>query len=179
MLTIDYRSAVKFFILEGLNATEISKELDECQQKQCSVGKCLAQFKHPQRAFKDSPRTGVVHSPSPLIKTFKPYNVSESVIGKSVRRLAYELTIPTTITITVYQIISNHLGMQKVSTGWVPNTYSTFSGCCQEFLQEREVNPDNYFHRIVTGGKTCLYDDDPFSEDEVKVWKKAGEETTT
>ena len=38
----------------------------------------------------------------------------------SVRRLAYELPIPTTTTTTVYEIMSNHLGMKKVSTRWVP-----------------------------------------------------------
>ena len=52
----------------------------------------------------------------------------------SVRHLAYELPIPTK---TVYEIMSNHLGMKKVSTRRVPNTYSTFSDCCQELLQER------------------------------------------
>ena len=31
----------------------------------------------------------------------------------SVRRVAYELSIPTT---TVYEIMSDHLGMKKVST---------------------------------------------------------------
>ena len=35
----------------------------------------------------------------------------------SVCRLAYELPIPTT---TVYEIINNHLGMQKISTTWEP-----------------------------------------------------------
>ena len=35
----------------------------------------------------------------------------------SVSRLNYELAIPTT---TVYEIMSNHLSMKKVSTRWVP-----------------------------------------------------------
>ena len=34
----------------------------------------------------------------------------------SVRRIADELAIPTT---TIYEIVSNHLGMKKVSTRWV------------------------------------------------------------
>ena len=34
-----------------------------------------------------------------------------------IRHVAFELAIPTT---TVYEIISNHLGMKKVSTRWVP-----------------------------------------------------------
>ena len=47
---------------------------------------------------------------------------------------------------------------------------------CQELLQESEVNPDNYFHRIVTGGKTWVYYHDPLSQQEAKIRKKPGEE---
>ena len=76
----------------------------------------------------------------------------------SVRRLPYELPIPT---ITVYEIISNHLGMKKVSTRWVSNTYSTLS-------RESEGNPNNYFHHIVTGDESWVYYDDRLSEQEAR-----------
>ena len=77
----------------------------------------------------------------------------------SVRRLAEELAIPTT---TVYEIISNHWGMKKVSTKWVPKLLTPIQRAnrvdyCQELLQEIEVNPNNYFHRIVTDDEVCLY----------------------
>ena len=51
--------------------------------------------------------------------------------------------------------------------------------CCQELLQESKVNPDNYFHRIVTSDETWIYIYDHLSQQEVKVWKKLGEETST
>ena len=71
----------------------------------------------------------------------------------SVRRLAYELSIPT---ITVHEIMSNHLSMKKVSTGWVPKLLTTIQRanrleCYQELLQESEVNSDNYFDCIAIG----------------------------
>ena len=74
----------------------------------------------------------------------------------SVRRLSYELPIPTT---TVYEIISNHLGMKKISTRWVPKLLTPIQSanhvdCYQELSQESEVNPDNYFDHIVTGYET-------------------------
>ena len=40
----------------------------------------------------------------------------------SVRHIPYELPIPTT---TVYEIISNHLGMKKVSTRWGPKLFTS------------------------------------------------------
>ena len=60
----------------------------------------------------------------------------------SVHRIAYEFPILTT---TIYEMMSNHLSMKKVSTRWVPNTYLTFSYCCQELLQESEVNSGQLF----------------------------------
>ena len=33
----------------------------------------------------------------------------------------------------------------------IAHTHSTFSDCCEELVQESEVNLDNYFDRIVIG----------------------------
>ena len=71
----------------------------------------------------------------------------------SVCRVAYKLAISIT---TVYEIMSNHMGMKKISTRWVPKLLTPIRranrlDCCQELLQDSEVNPDNYFQLIVTG----------------------------
>ena len=89
----------------------------------------------------------------------------------SARRLPYELPIPTT---TVYQVMSNHLGMNKVSIRWVLKLLTSIQranrvDCCQELLQENEVNPDNYVDRIVTGDTTWAYYYDLLSQREAKV----------
>ena len=96
----------------------------------------------------------------------------------SVCHLAQELSIPTT---TVYEIMSNHLGMKKISSKILLTSiqYTNRVDCCQKLLQEREVNPNNYFHRIVTGDETCLYYYDLLSQHAAKFWKKTDEETPT
>ena len=86
----------------------------------------------------------------------------------SVRRVAFKLAILIT---TVYEIMSNHLAMKKVSTRWVPKLLTPIQCanrvyCCHELLQESEVNPDNYFDGIVTGDETCSYYYDPLSGQE-------------
>ena len=51
---------MKFFIRKGLNATEISKELDNvCENSASSyhtVANWVAEFKNPERGFEDTPR---------------------------------------------------------------------------------------------------------------------------
>ena len=121
MSNIGYRLVIKFFTWKGLNATEISKELDSVYKDDVSshsiVSKWLAQFKRLERGFEHSSRTG---RPSTIITdqnipTIEQIGMRDRQI--SVHRLAYELPIPTT---TVYENMSKHLGMKKVSTKWVP-----------------------------------------------------------
>ena len=80
--------------------------------------------------------------------------------------------------------MSNDLDMKKVSTRWVPKLLSPIQranhvDCCQELLQESEVNLDNYFDCIVIGDEIWVYSYDPLSQQETKIWKKAVEETST
>ena len=99
-----------------------------------TVTRCPAQFKHPQSAFEVSLRTG----PTSIITTDQNIEAVEQMVMRdqqiSVRRMAYKLAIPTT---TVYEIISNHLGMKKVSTKWVqklliPIQHANRLDCYQE-----------------------------------------------
>jgi transposase len=62
MSNIEHRAVIKFFTRKGLNATEISKELDNVYKDSApsyhTVAKWVAEFKDPERGFEDSPRTG-------------------------------------------------------------------------------------------------------------------------
>ena len=134
--------------------------------------KWFAEFKDPERAFEDPPRMGC---PS-IITTDQNIQAVERIVMHdrqiSVYRIAYKLAIPKT---TVYEIISDHLGMKKVSTRWVPNLLASIQrvnrvDCCQELLQEREINSNNYFHRIVTDDEIwVVYYYNPLVQRKVKI----------
>ena len=47
--------------------------------------------------------------------------------------------------------------------------------CCQELLQESEVNPVNIFDCIVTDDESWIHHYDPLSQLEAKVWKRPNE----
>ena len=120
MSNIEYRPIVKVFTQKGINATEISNELN-CAYKDdaasyCIVAKWLDEFKEPEHDFEDSPRMDCAYT----ITTDQNFQAVEwTVMGDRqlpVRRLAYELPIPTTTTTTVYELMSSHLNMKKIST---------------------------------------------------------------
>ena len=63
--------------------------------------------------------------------------------------------------------------MEKVSTKWVPKllTLIQFANrvdCCQELLQESEVNPNNYFDHIAIGDESWLYYYDPLTQEKAR-----------
>jgi histone-lysine N-methyltransferase SETMAR len=146
-----------------------------------TVAKWVAEFKDPERGFEDAPRSG---RPA-TITTDENIKAVERIVMRdrqiSVRRVADELCISPT---RVYEIMSNHLGMSKVSTRWVPKLLTPLQRanrveCCQELLNESEADPAKFFGRIVTGDESWVYHYDPLSQQEAKTWKKPEERTPT
>ena len=175
MLNIEHRAVIKFFTRKELNTTEISKELDDVDKDSApwyrTVAKWVAEFKDPERGFEDAPRMGR----PPTITTQENIEAVERIVMRnrkvSVRRLAEELSIPKTI---IHEIMNNHMSMKKVCTRWVPKLFTPIQranrvDCCQELLQQSEVNPTKSSDCIVTSDKSWTYHYDPLSQLEAKL----------
>ena len=98
----------------------------------------------------------------------------------SVRRVADELGISKT---WLYEIISDHLGMNKVCTRWVPKLLAprqraNWVDCCEELLKNLTKIQLN-FSRIVMRNETWIYHYGSFSQQKAKTWKKSSEKTPT
>ena len=99
----------------------------------------------------------------------------------SICRLAEELPISKA---TIHEIMNNHMGMKKVCTRWekkllTPIQRANRVDCCQELLQQSEVNPAKFFDSVVTGDEFWIHYYDALSQLETKVWKRLGEQTPT
>ena len=181
MLNIEHRTVIKFSTWKGLNTTKISKELDNVYKDSApsyrTVAKWVTEFKDPERGFKDAPRIG---RPSTITANENIEAVERIVMRDrqiSIRRVAYELGIPKA---TIYEIMNNHMGMKKVCTRWIPKSLTPIQrtshvDCCQELLQQSEVNPAKFSDCIVTGDEAWTHHYDPLSQLEAKVWKRLGE----
>jgi transposase len=185
MSNTEHRAVIKFFTRKGLNATEISKELDNVYKDSApsyrTVAKWVAEFKNRERGFEDAPRSG---RPSTAVTNENIHAVERLVMRDrqiSVRRVADQLNISKTI---VYEILNDHFGMKEVYTKWVPELLTPLQRanrveCCEELLQESNEDPINFVGRIVTGDETWIHHYDPVSQLEAKVWKKPGEKIPT
>ena len=151
MSNIEHQAVIKFFIRKGLNAIEISKELADVYKDSApsyrTVAKWVAEFKNPEYGFEDAQRMG---RPSTIIVDENIEAVERIIMRNqqvSVRRVAYELGIPKTIT---HEIMDNQLGMKKVCTRWILKLLTLIQranhvDCCQELLQQSEVNRAKFF----------------------------------
>ena len=185
MSNIEHRAVIKFFTRKGLKATEIVKELENVYQDTApsyrTVAKWVAEFKDPERGFEDAPRSG---RPSTVVSDENVKAVEDLVMRDrqiSVRRVAIELSLPKT---AVHQIMSDHLGLKKVCTRWVPKCLTPLQranrvDCCQELLQDSKEDLATFLSRIVTGDETWIHHYDPLNQAEARSWKKPGEKTPT
>ena len=141
MLNIEHRAVMKFFTRKGLNAIEISKELENVYKDSApsyrTVAKWVAEFKDPECDFEDAPRMG---RPS-TITTQENIEAVERIVIRdrqiSIRRLAEELAIPKT---SIHENMNNQLGMKKVCIQWASKLLTPIQranrvDCCQELLQ--------------------------------------------
>ena len=129
MSNMEHRPVIKFFTIKGLNATEISKELDNFYEDSApshrTVAKWVAEFKNPECAFEDALRMG---HPSTITADDNIEAVERIVMRDrqiSIRRLAEELAI-------IHEIMNNHMGMKKVlhTVGTeIVDTNSTCQSC--------------------------------------------------
>ena len=130
MLNIEHRPVIKFFTRKGLNAIEISKELDNVYKDSVplyrTVAKRVAEFKDPEHSFEDAPRMGR----SSTITVDENVEAVGRIVMRdrqiSIRRLAERLVIPK---ITIHEIMNNHMGMKKVCTQWLHEIVDTNSTC--------------------------------------------------
>ena len=138
----------------------------------------MVEFKDPERAFEDAPSNA---PPPSTITADENIEAVERIVVRdrqiSIRRLGEELAV-------IYEIMNNHMAMKKVCRRWVPKFFTPIQpanrvDCCQELLQESEVNPAKFFDCIVTGDESWIHHYDPLSQLEAKIWKRLREQTPT
>ena len=131
----------------------------------------MVEFKDLECGFEDAPRMG---RPS-TVTADESIEAVERIVMRdrqiSIRRLVEELAIRKTI---MHEMVNNHMGMKKVCTRWVPKLFTPIQcvsrvDCCQELLQQSEINPVKFFDCIVAGDESRIHHYDPLSQLKAKI----------
>ena len=122
---IKYRGVIEFLTLEGQSATQIHDRMLKIYGEQCpskaTIYNWINEFKRG--------RTSVTNVPPPgrpkTVSTAETLSTLEKLVMSDRRfklsQLAMSMGIPKT---TIYRMLTEDLGMKKVSARWVPKLLS-------------------------------------------------------
>ena len=173
---VELRSVVKFCVALEKSPTETLNMIKSTgKYKKCSpatVYKWHARFRSGRDSIEDDSRSG---RPAVLVCSVRD-RVKDMVNCDrriTVRSIADELDVSVS---TVHGILTDELGMSKVSARWVPRLLKESEKecrvrCSQEFLTRYETEGDAFLDRIITTDETWLHHFDPETKRMSSVWK--------
>lgn len=180
MDTVEYRAVIKFLTKKGLSSNQILQELqgvyhDEAPSRR-TVERWHHEFLHGRISLHDDKHPG------------RPTSSTSGDNVDAVHRLVLEdprvrvKVIAETLHISagsVHSILHDHLQLSKVSARWVPKCLTIFDkqrrvACSRELLHRYERDPCDFEARIITADETWVYDYQPESKQQSKVWVRRG-----
>ena len=173
---VELRSVVKFCVALQKSPTETLRMIKSTgKYEKCSpsfVYKWHSRFKSGRESVEDDIRSGRPAVVSCSIKN----SVKEMVTNDrrtTVRVMANELGVSCS---TVHEILTEELGMSKVSARWVPRLLKDSEKerrvqCSELFLRRYDSEGDEFLDRIITTDETWLHHFDPETKVMSSVWK--------
>ncbi|XP_076068328.1 histone-lysine N-methyltransferase SETMAR-like [Oratosquilla oratoria] len=183
MEKIEYRAVIKYLHLKGMSPSEVHKDmvqtLGDDSPSYATVKRWVAEFKRGRDSVKDEPKSG---RPSAVTTPENIDHVLEMVMeGRrlSSRQIATRMGISQERAVN---ILTNELGMSKVSARWVPRLLTpdqkrTRRTMSAENLELFEADPENFMARFVTMDEFWVHHYQPETKEQSKQWKHASSPT--
>lgn len=180
MEKIEYRTIIKFFVLEGLSTTEIHTKMVKVLKKGApsfsTVHRWALNFRRGHTMIEDGPRSGRPKSAT------TPQIIQEihDIVLDDRRIKVREIASATGISDErVWHILHEDLKMKKLCARWVPHLLTIdekrirmqFSLSC---LDRFNHNKTDFMSRLVTMDETWIHHYTPETKAQSKQWMEAG-----
>ena len=183
MNKIEYRAVIKFLTKEGQTTDQIYNRLcvvyGDIAPSKATVGNWVREFQRGRDSLEDDPRSG---APTTAVNEETAAVVEKLILEDCQISLSQIAEIAGISKGSVHSIIHDVLNMNKVNTKWVPRILTpdmckSRRESSSEMLQLIDDNPEQFFHRIVTGDESWVHYYDPETQIESKQWKHQGSPT--
>lgn len=177
----EIRAVIKYFCLKGKSATEIKTEMDsvlgDSAPSKSTVCSWVSEFKRGRTSTIDEPRSGRPKTASSDKMIEKIHRMILNDRRSKVRELADATNISTE---RVYHILTDELGMRKLSARWVPRLLTPEQKIVrvvhsEECLDIFERDPKEFLRRYVTVDETWVHYYTPETKEQSKQWIARGE----
>jgi [histone H3]-lysine36 N-dimethyltransferase SETMAR len=175
------RSIIFFLWKEGTKAADISRRLGvvfgDIALKETAVKKWVTRFKDGQETVEDDPRPG---RPCTAV-TRQSIEAVEKAVMADRRVTVREISNDVGISIgSAHEILSNELGMSKLSARWVPKALGAPQkqdrvDICRELLGIKEQYGEGFWRRIITTDESWLPFFNPETKEQSKQWRRPEE----
>ena len=183
MEIVEVRAVIKYLYLKGLTGKaayeDLVATLGENAPSFTMVKKWFAEFKRGRTSTEDADRSGRPSDVSSSETINKVLNIILTDRRVTIRYVSDVLNISYG---SVQSIISEQIGMHKVSARWVPRmlTQEMMQNrvtASQENLNQWQHNPEDFLKRVVTVDETWVHHYDPETKLQSKEWKRPSSPT--
>lgn len=174
---LEQRTVIKFYVKLGKSFTEIYQDLQKVYADSClskgAISKWMNRFAAGRESSADDHRNGrpVTVSTDVKLTLIEEYIKEDRRV--TIQNVADKFDISYT---SAQDIITNKLGMRRVSARWVPRLLLPEQmrervKRCHEY-NKRYVEEGNYFlNRIITCDETWVHFYEPESKQQSSIWK--------
>lgn len=177
MENIEYRAVIKYLLKKHISAKEIHDDmvntLGECAPSYATICRWVNEFKRGRTSVEDDPRSG------------RPKTVTTPDIVDKVHDIVLKdrrLKLSEIVKISkerVHFILTNELGMHKLSARWVPRLLSAENKrirhlCSQAGLDRFNQNRTDFLRRFITMDETWVHYYTPETKEQSKQWTHRG-----
>lgn len=168
---------IKFYVKLGKSFTEVREDLQKVYGDSClsngAISKWINRFKDGRETTEDDTHTGrpVIIKSDKKIAEIQEFILEDRRV--TVENVADHFFISYG---TAQDIMSNKLGMRRVSARWVPRLLlSDQMGVrvkmCRQYIKMYKHEGDSFLNRVVTCDETWIHFFEPESKQQSSIWK--------
>lgn len=174
----EQRCAIKFCFKLGHNATETCTKLQQAYGdaalSRAQVFRWFKEFSEGRESIEDDLRSGRPTTAKNDENVERIRLLVRSDRRLTVRLIADNLNLNHT---TVHQVLTNELGMKKISAKFVPKNLTpeqkdNRKEVCSNLLERIETDPD-FLTNVITGDESWIFEYDPETKRQSQEWHTA------